>query len=152
MDPRVEGAILGALIAGLVALTTGWLSRRHESQRSDNEWFREKLLEAYSNCIYYLVKLSISASERPAGDKEKAANRKDIRQHFSESQRYLILLRAYHSDSQSVEALKATSHHLAEHWADAEKLPDVADTAVEVVKGLLEKDSRVRPPTSNPNA
>ena len=43
--------------------------------------------EAHSNCLYYLVKLGISAVTESTKDKE-------VRQHYTEAQRYLLLLRA----------------------------------------------------------
>jgi len=147
MDPHVTGALVGATIAGAVALIGGWLGRRHEVQRAETDWFREKLLEAYSNCIYYLVKLSLSASEKPTGEKEKADNRKDVRQHFSESQRYLILLRAYHSVPSTVAQLKAANKGLADNWNDFDKLGEVAEREVELIKELLEHDPRVKSPS-----
>ena len=61
LHPQVAAAILGAVIAGLFAFVVGWLAHRRERKRNDIQWHQEKLLEAYSNCIYYLVKLSISS-------------------------------------------------------------------------------------------
>src|SRR6266545_4247924 len=153
MDPHVTGAIVGATgalvgatVAGGVALLSDWLSRKHEKERAEVAWFREKLLEAYSGCIYYLVKLSLSASEKPTTDKEKTENRKDVRQHFSESQRYLILLRAYHSSPSAIDSLKAASKSLADNWNAFDTLGGVADKEVEMIKELLEHDARVKPP------
>jgi len=137
LHPQVIAAILGAIIAGTFAFVVGWLTHRREKRRSDIQWFREKLLESYSNCIYYLVKLSISSSKKSTDDK-------DVRQHFSESQRYLILLRAYHSDNEHTSQLKECSRKLADTWNETDKLSDAADYAIEIVKSLLENDGRVQ--------
>lgn len=134
LDPRIEAAFIGAIIAGVFAFVVGWLTHRRDVRRRDLEWSREKLLESYSNCIYYLVKLGISSMSKSTEDK-------DVRQHFSEAQRYLNLLRAYHSPSDvAVEKLRTCNQNLAANWNKTKELSEVADNAVEDVKRIMEND------------
>lgn len=138
LHPQVAAALAGAIIAGVFAFVVGWLAHRREVRRRDMEWSREKLLECYSNCIYYLIKLSISSSKKSTEDK-------DVRQHFSEAQRYLVLLRAYHhSSDESVADLKKCSAGLADASDTTFQLSEAAEHAIEVVKSLMETDRRVR--------
>ena len=138
LHPQVAAALIGALIAGVFAFIVGWTAHRRDTRRRDVEWSREKLLECYSNCVYYLVKLSISSSKKSTDDK-------DVRQHFSEVQRYLILLSAYHhSDPATVARLNQCNAELCFAADNTAKLSHAADDALEMVKSLMEKDRRVQ--------
>jgi hypothetical protein len=151
----VVGAILGGVIGSLAAvagsLLTHWLERgrardertqrdaewRREQDRRDDEWFRERVANAYSDSVYYLVKLSVSARKASASDD------KDVRQHFSEAQRHLILLRSYRADEDGIAKLVDCSVRLAEAVDKTIPMSKAAEAAVEVVKQLLKTDSRV---------
>jgi hypothetical protein len=138
LNPQVAAALIGALLAGVFAFVVGWTAHRRETRRRDVEWSREKLLECYSNCVYYLIKLSISSSKKSTDDK-------DVRQHFSEAQRYLILLSVYHhSDSATVAKLNDCNATLCTAADKTAELAEAADGAVEVVKSLMEQDRRVQ--------
>jgi hypothetical protein len=142
MDPHVTGAMIGlagAVLVGALALLSGWLSRQHELSRSKTEWFRDKLLEAYSGALYYLMKLGISAMTKSAKDDG------EVRQHYSEAQRYLLLLRAFSTRTADFERLSTCVKDLVAHWDKPCLLAERADAASDVVQLLLEADDRVKP-------
>ena len=75
-------------LAGVLATAVFERRRIYEdNQRRDVEWRREKCNGAYSQAICYLFKLQVSSRSAGTGDK-------DVRQHLSESQRFLSLLQA----------------------------------------------------------
>ncbi len=73
-EKEVVAAFVGALAAGGLAWFAGWNAFRLEVRRRDHEWARDMLFELYSNCIYYLVKLSISSQSETARDRHSEAH------------------------------------------------------------------------------
>jgi hypothetical protein len=144
MDPHVTGAMIGlagAVLAGALAVLGNWLNRQHELRRSKSEWFRDKLLEAYSGALYYLMKLGISSMTKSAKDSRQ------VRQHYSEAQRYLLLLRAFSTRIADFEQLSNCVKDLVAHWDKPCLLAERADAASDIVQALLEADNRVKPTT-----
>lgn len=146
LNPQVQSAIAGAAVAGFFALVVGVIAYRREEKRRkedqirrDIEWFREKLLEAYSGCLYYLIQLGISSVKKSTGDPE-------VRQHFAEAQRYLVLLGAYSTEAEQAERMRECGNQLAACWNKTVDLAKQADAVCEVVATLLEQDQRIKPP------
>ena len=68
MSNEVQAALIGASVGGLIALIGTLLAavfedkrRQSDALRRDIEWRREKCNEAYSQAIYCLFKLQLSA-------------------------------------------------------------------------------------------
>jgi hypothetical protein len=144
LHPQVMGAIIGATVAGLFAISSTAIShwreerkRREDFKRRDTEWLRDKILDAYSNSIYYLIKLSVSAVNKSTEDKE-------VRQHFTESQRHLLLLKAYPTNRLQYEIIDFCNAGLANSWDKPGQLANFAEVATQLVKMLLERDDRIR--------
>ena len=140
MQAEVLAAYVTGLISGFFALVGFWFHWRQERQRTVLEeqrehivWLRNALAESYSQAMYYLFKLSVSATTADRNDK-------DVRQHLSESQRYLLLLHAYHGDAMVRQRILSSVADL-----DDEKKPLAASATagVTVVRELFTKDSRV---------
>jgi hypothetical protein len=139
LDPRIQAALIGAVIAGIFAFGGGWLAHYRDAKRRDFEWSREKLLECYSNSIYYLVKLSITAQSQ-----HNAKEFEDLRQHFSETQRNLNLLMAYRfAGNLGNETLNNCTKNLAGAWGNNNEISSAADNTIAIVKTLFERDERV---------
>ena len=62
MDPVVVAAIVGGIAGAFGSVLA------NESVRRDREWNRDTILTAYSECIYYLIKLSIATYHKPTDD------------------------------------------------------------------------------------
>jgi hypothetical protein len=112
MNNEVQVALIGATVGGIIALVGTVLAAIFESRRlqadasrRDKEWRREKCNEAYSQAIYYLFKLQVSAADGDLSNKE-------VRQHLSEAQRYLSLLQAYHPSAIERQRLSQASEQL----------------------------------------
>lgn len=150
LNSDVWAALAGAAVAGVTTIVISVISyirdekqlREQHRQRSE-EWFREKLAVSYSDCIYYLVKLTLSSMKHlPSDDK-------DVRQHFAESQRYLVLLRIYQTEESSsdeespAEKLKNCNFALEQASDDCKKLSEAADAAANTVKEIMERDMRI---------
>ena len=136
MDPAF-GAIIGAVIGALAVLAGGWLARKADRDRAETTWLRDRLLEAYSQGIYYSLKLSVSAVSASAD-----ANR-DVRQHYAELRRFLLLLRAYTKDQPTKARLKSCSDGIEKNWNQTYILSGAADKAAQLIEELLSKDERV---------
>jgi hypothetical protein len=95
---------------------SGMLSQRHIAKR----------------CTI-LFKLSVSSTTSPRTDK-------DVRQHLSESQRYLLLLYAYQPDATKKSALMAEVAALDSATAN---LSTVATSAAGTVRGQFQADPRL---------
>lgn len=138
LHPQVIAALAGALIAGLFALCVGFLAHRRETRSQDALWIREKLFTVYSDCIYYLIKLSLSSATHSTSDKE-------VRQHFSEAQRFLNLLRGYHhADRAAATELLGCTRNLAAASEKTADLSTAADQALDTVKRLFADDPRIQ--------
>ncbi len=107
------------------------------NQRSDKEWRRQELHDAYSGAFYYLVKLALSSLHATTRDK-------DVRQHFSEAQRYLILLDAHHEVHATKEKLRARREALADNSDQTAELSCAAEQALEEVKIIFGEDTRLQ--------
>lgn len=86
--------LLAALVGAVAAIAGGWLAhawqlRRTKAEwRNQNEqWIRQQRFEAYKQALYYAFKLEMSSGVASGPDK-------DVRQHVSESQRWIALLEA----------------------------------------------------------
>lgn len=138
LDPQVIAALAGAIIAGLFALGVGFLAYRREARSQDALWIRDKLFTVYSDCIYYLIKLSLSSLTH-------STKNKDVRQHFSESQRFLNLLRGYHhADRAAATELLGCTRNLAAASDKTKDLSTAADDALDTVKRLFADDPRIQ--------
>ena len=133
-------ALAGAVVGGLFTTLANEVTYRREATRrageavqKEKEWLRDQLLKAYSDGIYYLTKLSRSS-------RAQAADNKDMRQHFSESLRYLYLLRAYHEKTGQADQVQALIDDLS---TDGINLPESAKNACFAVQGLLKADLRL---------
>lgn len=133
-------ALAGAVVGGLFTFLVNEVTYRRETGRREQEavqrekeWLRGQLLDAYSNGIYYLTKLTSSSKSLPADDK-------DVRQHFSESLRYLYLLRAYHERTGQAGKVQTIIDNLT---ADGIDLSAVARDSCFSVQDLLKTDSRL---------
>jgi hypothetical protein len=137
LSSEVWAALVGAFLAGLFSVFGGALLHHRETKSRYSQWVREQLFEAYSNSFYYLVKLSVSAETKTTADK-------DVRQHFSEAQRFLNILRGYHSrTSEEADLLKSTK----DLEANSQKSPELsaaADRVLDIVKDLFSNDQRVQ--------
>ena len=140
MQAEVLAAYVTGLISGFFALIGFWFHWRQERQRTLVEeqrehivWLRNALAESYSQAIYYLFKLSVSATTAGRDDK-------DVRQHLSESQRYLLLLHAYHGDKVIRQRLLSSVAVLDDQ---NKPLADSATAGVTVVRELFTNDPRV---------
>ena len=140
LSPQVWAAYAGGLLSGLFALIGMMASARNErlrreevAHREDLIWFRNAIAEAYSQALYYLFKLSVSSTNSPRTDK-------DVRQHLSESQRYLLLLYAYQPDATKKTALMAEVTALDSATAN---LSTVATSAAATVRGQFQTDPRL---------
>ena len=138
MSNEVEAALIGASVGGVIALVGTLLSvvsdywrRRAEMLRRDVEWRREKCNEAYSEAIYYLFKLQLSASRTDLVDKE-------VRQHLSEAQRYLQLLQAYHPSDRERAELKSAGDALRGGVLVPDTLAKAAESAMAIVENSLQ--------------
>jgi hypothetical protein len=139
MGAQVWAAYVTGLLSGLFALVAFWLNSRNEQarrtsleRREDLIWFRNAIAEAYSQAIYYLFKLSVSAASAGLDDK-------DVRQHLSESQRHLLLLHAYH-------ARPEIKVHLLEAVRELDtngNLSDAATSGLKLVRDLFIADPRI---------
>jgi uncharacterized membrane-anchored protein YhcB (DUF1043 family) len=98
----IVGAIAGLVLGAILTLLTN--ERALAQHRSF--WIREKLYENYSNAIYYLFKLEISSKAASLEDRE-------VRQHYSEAQRFLHLLSAYQKHRDATTPFQALSDTLA---------------------------------------
>jgi hypothetical protein len=137
LSSDVWAALVGAFLAGLFSIGSGMLIHRREVKTRYNQWVREQLFEAYSNSFYYLIKLSVS------GEKKSTEN-KDVRQHFSETQRFLNILRGYHANSPEAVRLQRSTQELAANSKKSPELSVAADNALDVVKDLFANDPRVQ--------
>jgi len=133
-------ALAGAVVGGIFTFSVNELAyqrearrRKEEAVQREKEWLREKLLGSYSNGIYYLTKLGSSSRSQPEDNKE-------TRQHFSESLRYLYLLRAYHERTGQAEEVQALIDQLS---ADGVDRSEAARDACFAVQGLLKGDRRL---------
>lgn len=139
MGSQVWAAYVTGLLSGLFALFGFWLNSRNEQnrrvaleRREDVLWFRNAIAEAYSQAMYYLFKLSVSAQSAGRDDK-------DVRQHLSESQRNLLLLHAYHANNEARSRLLASVDDLDKSGS----LSKAAASAVTVVRDLFKADPRI---------
>jgi hypothetical protein len=133
-----EAALIGAGVGGVIALVGTLLSalfdywrRRADMLRRDVEWRREKCNEAYSEAIYYLFKLQLSASRSDLADKE-------VRQHLSEAQRYLSLLQAYHPSNRERARLKSAADSIRAGAQAPDTLANAAEGAMGIVEDSLQ--------------
>ncbi|NUZ05980.1 hypothetical protein [Piscinibacter koreensis] len=101
------------------------------------EWIRTTLFSIYSDAIYYLVKLSLSAPTNALGSKE-------VRQHFSEAQRFLNLLHCYHDPAGAAKELQERSRALAAASEQTVELATASEAALATVKALFQADGRVQ--------
>jgi hypothetical protein len=138
LSNEVQAALLGALVAGVLTLGGSVLNlyfetrrTREENRRRDAEWRREKCNEAYSEAIYYLFKLQVSSQSQGPSDK-------DVRQHFSEAQRFLALLQAYHPKDSMRQKLARVAVDLQASHAAPGNLSAKADEARRVVEESLQ--------------
>ena len=134
---EVWAALIGALIGGLIALIGIIIAAIFENRRlkiesktRDSEWRREKCNEAYSHAIYYLFKLQVSSATNDISDK-------DVRQHLSESQRYLSLLQAYHPVDKERERIRSAADKLRAAVGMPQMLSSKAGEALNVVEESL---------------
>lgn len=127
------GTILGAVIAGMASLLVLWVTQDLTARNERRTWEREKLFNAYSDCIYYLVKLSMSAMAEKRDDKE-------VRQHLSESQRYLNILSLYNRDDKT---LIKSRDEIENNWRKTIELANAAERALNEVKRLFGADRRL---------
>lgn len=143
---ELYAALAGAIAAGIFALAgvaVGYLLEERRAIRQqvarDAEWTREKLYGAYSDCIYYLVKLAVSSTDRSTADKE-------VRQHYSEAIRYLNLLTGFHFGTpDAVRQLESAAVSLANTSdSTAGNLSEVADETVAKVKSIFRGDTRIQ--------
>jgi hypothetical protein len=139
LSNEVWAALAGTVVAGGFALLGLWLTSRQEverrtadEKRRDVEWRREKCNEAYSQAIYYLFKLHVSAQGAALSDK-------DVRQHLSEAQRYMSLLQAYHPDESQRKHLSEAAEPLLQHIDSPAELSSSA-----IITLTLVRDSLVR--------
>ena len=137
MSNEVQAALIGASVGGLIALIGTLLAavfedkrRQSDALRRDIEWRREKCNEAYSQAIYYLFKLQLSAVKNDLSDK-------DVRQHLSEAQRYLSLLQAYHPSDHERARLKYAAETLRAAVRAPDSISKSAETAREAVEHSL---------------
>ena len=137
MSNEVQAAFIGASVGGLIALIGTLLAAILENKRRQSdtlmravEWRREKCNEAYSQAIYYLFKLQISAVNHDLSDK-------DVRQHISEAQRYLSLLQAYHPSDQERARLKQAAEVLRAGVQAPDSISKSAEAAREAVEHSL---------------
>jgi hypothetical protein len=143
---EVYAALAGAIAAGVFALVgvgVGYLLEERRAIRQqiarDAEWIRDNLFRTYSDCIYYLVKLALSSTERSASDK-------DVRQHYSEALRFLNLLIGFHFGTPDVvQQLESAATSLA-NTSDkfGGELSKAADDAVAQVKLVFRADRRIQ--------
>jgi hypothetical protein len=138
LSKEVQAAFAGALLAGVFTMLGSWWTVRQEERRRgdeerrrNEEWRREKCNEAYSSAIYYLFKLQLSSRDNAAD--------KDVRQHLSESQRYLALLEAYHPEPDIRQALQSAGKRLKEGSFDPSNLAGLAGKALEQVEYALQQ-------------
>jgi hypothetical protein len=128
------GSAVGSLVTALFT-SLGW--RQSERQRRI-EWSREKVLEEYSNGIYYLTKLTITAGlQRP--------NDADLRQHYSEAVRWLGLLAAHRAPG-AADVLQQFRAATISMPVDAAALPAIraaSDTAASALQAAIASDVRV---------
>src|SRR5262249_11962388 len=137
----VVAAMAGALIAAAMVLVSNYLVARKERLA----WERENLFTSYSNCMYYLIKLSMSALAVGEVDRRSDPKRydelmKDARQHIAESQRYSNILSLYNPRD---ETLQASRKQIEDNWNRPRVLSTKAEEALSVVKKLLDKDRRL---------
>jgi|SRR5690349_14380500 len=133
-------ALGGAVVGGLFTLLVNEVTNRRETARrrgeavqKEKEWLRDQLLKTYSDGIYYLTKLARSSRSQPADNK-------DVRQHFSESLRYLYLLRAYHEKTGEAGKVQILIDNLS---VDGVDLSQSAKEACFAIQGLLKHDQRL---------
>lgn len=69
-----------------------------------------------------------------------------MRPHFTETQRYPILLRTYQVDDKKAEELRKKSKRLSDAWKETAALSRIAGEAIDLVKGHLEEDLKARLP------
>jgi hypothetical protein len=138
MEPQVEAALVGAMVAGALTLAGAIVSFlfqarhwRQESRKRDAEWRREKCNEAYSQAIYYLFKLQVSSAQNGLDDK-------DVRQHLSEGQRYLSLLQAYHPDADARRTLAVVAAALKDALHEPGDISAAAERACVAVEQSLQ--------------
>jgi len=155
LSSEVNAALAGGLLAGAISVGLSYLSHRREAKercaaarehdRAEHDrWLRDRMYDIYSQAIYYLVKLGTSAPNLPK-------DQKDVRQHFSECQRFLNLLRGYHATEPDAAAeLQTATKALETAWNQAWNqncgmtLSREADKALGEVKALFEKDPRIQ--------
>lgn len=137
LSSEVWAALVGAFLAGLFSVGSGMLIHRREVKTRYNQWVREQLFAAYSSSFYYLIKLSVSGETKSTTDK-------DVRQHFSEAQRFLNILRGYHAKSPDAARLQQCTADLAANSKNTPGLSVAADNALNVVKDLFANDPRVQ--------
>jgi hypothetical protein len=139
MTQQVWAAYVSGLLSGLFALFAFWLNSRSEQaklvaaeHREDFIWFRNAIADAYSQAIYYLFKLSMSSAAA-------VPDQKEVRQHLSESQRYLLLLHAYHAESETKAKLLVAVNDLD----TSAKLSDSATKGLQLARLLFTTDGRI---------
>lgn len=120
-------ALLGSALGALFERSRS----RQEEQRRDAEWRRDQRNHAYSEAIYYLFKLQVSSASSDVTSK-------DVRQHLSEAQRYLSLLRAYVPDDGIHSQLSSASADLTALNDDSCSLSDRAKAARSIVENSLQ--------------
>jgi hypothetical protein len=134
MGTELALSLVGGFFA-LLGTALGALSERSRSRqeglRRDGEWRRDQCNHAYSEAIYYLFKLQVSSASSGLTDK-------DVRQHLSEAQRYLSLLRAYVPDASVRSQLSRTVAELTALSEDGPSLSDRAKAARSVVENSLQ--------------
>jgi hypothetical protein len=137
-------ALVGVFFGALGSALITWYTTKKTVEHQKNIWVREKLLEAYSWCIYYLFKLGISSSTDPITNT-------DVRQHLSEAQRYLLLLAAYQTSDDAKNKLTHTLGRIESAIGADKKNANTAPTVSAAaksghsdVKQLLEEDWRVK--------
>ena len=138
MSEGVQAALIGASIGGLIALVGTLLSSlfadrrlRAEALKHDAEWRREKCNEAYSQAIYFLFKLQRCALSGALIDEAAIED-------FSEAQRYLSLLQAYHPLAEERRKLAEAAEHLKSCANGAVAVAASAEAARSVVEHSLQ--------------